>query len=589
MFGTVFSFELKRWFKSWVFYLYLAIFFGISFLSMLAVIGVFDSVKSTSVSLLHMNSAYMLNGLISSYNTLLYFLFPSIIGMAIYRDYKYNVHSILYSYPFSKGEYLLGKFTSSFIITLLISMMMGVGAFLASLFPWGNQALLGPNDLWNYVQIYVINLIPNMLFMGAIVFAIVTLSRSIYAGFITIIIIMILKGMIGSIASDVEYRELGALLDPSGDLAIKYYTRYWSIDELNVNDLPLEKFYLFNRLIWLSISAITLLILGKVFKFSQQPATFSWNKKDKGERLVKNNFGGIFKIELPKVHYHFSTGANWSNVLTFSKMDFKFLARNRVFWILIGVGLLFMILVASFSMTMYGTPTYPLTRQMLLIPGGTFNFFILMVTFLGAGLLVHRGENTRMNLLVDSTAVPNWVLFTSKFFALISLQLMLLLVTMIASIGIQIYNGYYNFEIGLYLQSLVGFDWVEFIIWTLMALAIQTFFKNYIVGFFALLVMQMGWPTLDKIGVEQAVFIFNSIPTPSYSDMDGFGSSAKSGRFIVFALYWFLFVAGISGLTLLFWRRGVFSGLKERLSYVKERAKPVILVPTIFSLLLLSV
>lgn len=581
MFRTVFTFELKRWFKSWVFYLYLAIFFAISFLSMMSTIGVFDAVKNTSASLLQMNSAYLLNVMLDSFNTLLYFLFPSIIGMAIYRDYKYNVHHILYSYPFSKWQYLLGKFTSSFLVTLLISMMMGIGSFLATLVPWANPELLGPNELWNYVQVYVINLIPNMLFIGVLIFAVVTLTRSIYTGFITIIIIMIVQGIINSIAADVDYRELGALLDPSGGQALSYYTRYWSVEELNVNNLPLEKYYLLNRFIWLVISLISLVVLGKVFKFEQQPATFSWKRKIKGDRVVKNNFGGIFKIVLPKVQYDFSFKANWSNVFAFAKIDFKFLARNRVFLILIGVGLLFMILVASFAMTMYGTSTYPLTRQMLMIPGATFHFFILMITFLGAGLLVHRGEHTRMNLLVDSTAVPNWVLFVSKFFALIGLQLMLFALIMLTSIGIQAYNGFYQFEIGLYLQSLLGYGWIEFIIWALMALAVQTFFKNYIIGFFVLLVLQIGWPAISKIGIEQPIFFFNSIPTPAYSDMNGFGSSADFGKFVIYAFYWSLFVAGLSGLTLLFWRRGVFSGLKERFYYAKKRATCIVLGPTI--------
>lgn len=548
---------------------------------MMSTIGVFDAVKNTSASLLQMNSAYLLNEMLDSFNTLLYFLFPSIIGMAIYRDYKYNVHHILYSYPFSKWQYLLGKFTSSFLVTLLISIMMGIGSFLATLVPWANPELLGPNELWNYVQVYLINLIPNMLFIGVIVFAVVTLTRSVYTGFITIIIIMIVQGIINSIAADVNYRELGALLDPSGGQALHYYTRYWSVEELNANNLPLEKYYLLNRLIWLIISLIALFVLGKVFKFEQQPATFSWKRKIKGERVVKNNFGGIFKIVLPKVRYDFSCKANWSNVFAFAKIDFKFLARNRVFLILIGVGLLFMVLVASFAMTMYGTSTYPLTRQMLMIPGATFHFFILMITFLGAGLLVHRGENTRMNLLVDSTAVPNWVLFISKFFALIGLQLMLLALIMITSMGIQAYNGFYQFEIGLYLQSLLGYNWIEFIIWALMALAVQTFFKNYIIGFFVLLVLNIGWPAISKIGVEQPIFFFNSIPTPSYSDMNGFGSNADFGRFLIYTFYWSLFVAGLSGLTLLFWRRGVFSGLKERLYYAKKRSKAIVIVPTL--------
>lgn len=581
MFKTVFTFELRRWFKSWVFYLYLGIFFLISFFSMMSTLGVFDALTNTSASLLQMNSPYLLNSMLNSFNTLLYFLFPSIIGMAIYRDYKYNMHAILYSYPFSKWQYLLGKFTSSFVVTLLISLMMGIGSYLATLVPWAVPELLGPNTWWNYIQVYLINLIPNMLFMGAIVFTVVTLSRSIYAGFITIIILMVIQGLIHAIAADVNYKELGAILDPSGNLGINYYTRYWSIDEINANNLPLEKYYIWNRLLWLGISIVALFTLGKVFQFSQQPAGFSWKRKAEGDRMVKNNFGGIFKIELPKVNYTFSTKTNWSNIFAFAKMEFKFLARNRVFWILIGVGLLFMVLVASFAMTLYGTTTYPLTRQMLMVPGSTFQFFITMVTFLGAGLLVHRGANTRMDLLIDSTAVPNWVLFISKFFALIGIQLMLLFIVMFTAMGIQAANGYFAFEIDLYLKSLIGFDWIEFVIWALMSIAVQTFFKNYIVGFFALLVIQMGWSALRHIGIEQSIFFFNALPKPSYSDMNGFGSSGKLGRFVVFVLYWSLFVAGLAGLTLLFWRRGVFSGLKERFYYAKKRAKFIVVGPTI--------
>lgn len=583
MFGTIFYFELKRWFKSWLFYLYIAIFFSICFLAMASSIGVFDSVKNTTASLIHKNSPLILNSLIDSFNILLYFLFPSIIGASVYRDYKYNVHHILYSYPFSKLDYLLGKFLSSFLVTLCITLMMGVGAYLATLLPWANEQLLGENHIWNYLQVYIFNIIPNMLFIGSIVFVVVTLSRSIYVGFVTILILIIFQGLVNGMASEIDNRELAALIDPGANQAIRYYAQYWTVNDINNNNLPLEKWYLLNRVIWLGVSILFLVILSKVFSFTQQAYTFSWRKKVKGERVTKNNFIGIFKIELPKVNYDYSTLRNWKNVFAFAKFDFKYLAKNKVFMILISVGILFMILVSGAAMSMYGTSTLPVTREMLAIPGQTFELFILIVTFLGAGLLIHRAQLANMNLLVDATETPNWVFFVSKFLALTLLQLVLLLSIVITGVLIQSYNGFYDFEIGLYFKYLLGISFLPYLIWTLMSMAVQTLFKNYIIGFLFLVVLMIAWPSLRAAGIEQLVFFFNKSPKPSYSDLDGFGTGLA--RYYIFSFYWLLFVLFLGGLTLLFWRRGVFTGLKDRFYFAKRRAIPSIVIPTVVFLL----
>src|SRR5699024_6837672 len=116
MFKTIFSFEFKRWIKSWQFYLYTGIFFLLGFFLMADLLGFFDSFSVTSTSLEIVNSPLMINALIEGMNRLMYFLFPTIIGASIYRDYKYNAHQIFYSYPFTKTNYLLGKFLSAFSI-----------------------------------------------------------------------------------------------------------------------------------------------------------------------------------------------------------------------------------------------------------------------------------------------------------------------------------------------------------------------------------------------------------------------------------------------------------------------------------------
>lgn len=578
MFGTIFSFEFKRWLKNWVFYLYLAIFFALGFFSMASVVGVFDFLNVTSTSLIKMNSPLMLNGLIEGFTTFLYFLFPSIIGASIYRDYQYNMHYVLYSYPFSKLNYLAGKFLSSFLITLLISLSIGVGMFLATLLPWANDLLLGPNSLWNYAQVYLFSTIPNILFYGSIVFVVVTLSRSVYIGFIAIVIVIILQAILSGLAGDTSNKELVALLDLSGYRAIEYYTSNWSIDEINTKNLPIEKWYILNRLIWLGVSVLFLVLLSCTFSFSQQAFSFG-RKSSKSERFTKNNFSGFIRIVLPKVDYNYSLKAQWCTILHFTKLETKYLVKNKVFLILVGLGILMMLLVASATTSMFGTSIYPVTRVMLDLSGSTFRLIIVIVTFLGAGLLVHRGQLSRMNLLVDATATPNYVFFASKLLSLIIVQGLLLLVIMLGGIAVQIHNGFYQFELGLYLQQLFTIHWIWYVIWAGLSLAVQTFFKNYLVGFFALLILFLFGNSISSLGIEQRIFFFNKLPNPSYSDMNGFGSDLTV--YYIYAIYWLLFIGGVCGLTLLFWRRGVISSLKERFAIAKFRASKIIVIPTV--------
>lgn len=570
MFSTIYTFEIRRWLKSWELYLYLVLFFAMTFFAMASSVGVFDAVKNTSSSLLVMNSPVMLSTIINSFNMFVLFLFPSIIGMSIYRDYKYDMHQLLYSYPFSKWQYLLGKFLAGISIVLLINVVMLLGSFLATLLPWANAELLGPNHFWTYAQVLLITVLPNILFMGALILSIVTLTRSVYVGFIAIIIIMVIQGLLDNLSNDLDYREIAALLEPSGMLAMDYYTNHWSVQQVNTSNLPLEKWFVLNRLIWLGVSCLFIIGLGRLFSFTQGGISFSLFGKKQGQVMTKNNFGGIFTIDLPKVDYVFSCKANWQNTWAFTILDFKFLAKNRVFLILIGVGVLFMVIMSTFAMTMYGTSTYYITRQILTVPGSVFSLFIAVITFLGAGLLVNRARLTSMYLLSDSTPCPSWVMFLSKSFALIAMQICLLFVILITGIGIQMAHGYYHFELGLYFQKLFAIELPAYILWAILALFIQNLFKNYIIGFFVILLFYLGWSVIGKIGIEQPIFYLNELPRLNYSDMNGFGSSLP--RYYTFLLYWFLLAGSLWILGLLFYKRGTGVSATKRFTQAKKRS-----------------
>ena len=575
MFSTIYNYELKYWLKKPSFYIYLAIFFGLGILIAAASAGIFDSITVSTGSSKIVNSPIAITGSFMGVSTLIFFLFPSIVGLSTFRDYKSNMHSILYSYPFTKANYLFGKFLSAMTIVFIIVISLGFGMFIGFRLPGTNSEIVNDFHILSYIYTYFVYVIPNSFLFGAIVFAVVTFSRNISAGFITVVLLMFIQGLASNLLSDTDNRFLAAMMDPFGGDALEYFTKYWTVAEQNEQFLPFKGVILYNRLLWLGVASLVFGLVYKFFTFSQNALSFSFTKPKK-ERVIKSNFGGITRINLPKVNYDFSFIQNLKTTWSLSNTDFKYIVKSWPFISIVLVGLIF-ILLSSLSLgQIFGTKTYPVTWKMLAIPGGSFALFINILTFLYAGMLVHRSRIENVNHLVDVTPIPNWSLLLSKFVALLKMQVLLLIVMMIGGMLIQIYHGYYKFEIGQYLFSLYGLKFIHFIIWAFLSLLIQTLFKNPYLGLFALLVISIGMPFLSKLGIEQSIFQYNAGPNYSYSDMNGYNNTLS--RYFIYKTYWVFGGIILLILASLFWVRGIPNSLKERFKIAKSRlnAKAII-------------
>ncbi|WP_033962117.1 ABC transporter permease/M1 family aminopeptidase [Psychroserpens jangbogonensis] len=569
MFTTIFKHELKYWFNKSSFYIYLAIFFILGLLFSAINAGFFDFLTSTTGSSQIVNSPIGVIGLFNGLTTLIFFLFPSIIGVSVYRDYKSEMHTILYSYPFTKANYLFAKFFSSVTIVTLIVLVIGIAMFIGFRLPGTNEDIVGAFRFTAYLQAYFIYIIPNILLFGAIVFAIVTYTRNIAAGFIAIILLMLIQGLVSSILSDPDNRFLSALLDPYGAEAANYYTRYWTVAEQNEDMLPIKELIIYNRLLWLGIGTLIFGFVYKFFKFSQNAISFSF-RKQKGQRMTKTNFGGITRINLPKVDYDFSFVQNLKTTWKLSNIDFKYIVKSWPFISIVLVGLIFILIGLSGVGNLFGTDTLPATWKTLM-GGAGFFLSINVCTFLYAGMLVQRARTANTDQILDTTPIPNWTLLLSKFIALLKMQLLLLVVIMVSGMIFQIYKGYYNFEIGHYIKELFGLRIIHFAIWALLSLFVQTLFKNQYLGLFVLLIIAIGMPFLSFAGIEQSIFKYNQAPGFSYSDMNGYGTSAS--RHLIYKTYWLLGGLVLLVLASLFWVRGLPHSFKERLSIAKFRFK----------------
>jgi ABC-2 type transport system permease protein len=584
MFYTIFSFELRYWLRKPSFYVYSGILFLLSLFTMATAAGLFESITVSINSITIVNSASSINGLLNEMAIIAYFLLPAIIGGTIYKDYKHEMHSVLYSYPFTKWEYLLAKFLAGICIATLVIVAAALGVFLGSVFPGTNPDLLGPFKLINYTQPFIYYIIPNLIFFGAIVFGVVTFTRNINVGFITILGLFLIQIFASNLTQDLDNKMLAALLDPYGFQANAYYTEYWTIYERNQNPLPWGEVIFYNRLLWTGLGLGIFTLVYRAFSFSQQAFSFDLFGKKKGERVTKKNFGSILTVSLPKVKFDFSWAQNLKLAWTLSNIDLKYIVKGWAFIIISLVGLLISLSVILLGAEIFGTDTLPVTWQMLQLPGTFFSLFINILTFLYAGMLIHRSRTSDMDQLVHVTATPNWTILLSKFLALVKMQMILLSIIMIAGIGVQLFNGYYNIELGLYLFDLYAISLIHVVIWGLLAILFHSFFKNYYIGFILLLLISIGISFLGSIGIEQDIFQFNQAPGTPYSDMNGYGHFLT--EYYVYKAYWLLLGIVFYVLSIVLFRRGLPGSIKERLQNAKREFSPTLL--TIFTLSLVG-
>ncbi|MFD2968946.1 ABC transporter permease/M1 family aminopeptidase [Sphingobacterium bambusae] len=581
MFSAIFTFELKRWFKNPAFYIYGVLFFVFALFTMGSSLGVLDQATATTSSPVYANSPMSVSGMLNALSIFVYFVLPTIVGASIYRDFRYGVHHVLYSYSLDKTSYLSAKFLSSLCITVLIVCMTTLGFLAAQLLPNVNPDLLGPNHPWSFLQAYFYFVIPNLILFGAIVFALVTYTRNIYIGFIFIIFLFVLDAFLGQLRSNMDNEFLASLIDPFGFDAMRYETKYWTIDEQNVNNIPFRGAILYNRLIWGGLGLLVLALVYCTFSFSY--AGVQLGKAKAPKRVTKNNFGSIMLVNLPAVKLNYSFFAYLKTAWNLSQHDFKYIIKNWVFIIMMIFAVLMVAVMTSSAGQLYGTETYPVTWMMLRNTGSIYSFFLTLIIYLFSGLLVQRSSLARMNLLVDATAIPNWALFFSKFLAMIKITCLVLFISMLTGIGYQLSQGYFQVEVGHYLYELFVLDMLNYVLLILFALFIHAFFKNYYIGFFVCLVIVMVMPMLSKVGLEQSIFKFNQGPRYSYSDMDGYGDVR---HYIWYKVYWLLFALFLTGITQLFWRRGIISSVKDRWATAKSRGTAVIYVPMLAALVL---
>src|SRR6478736_7635529 len=566
MFSEIFLFELKYRLRRPATYIYFALLFLIGFLFMNIAGGAFKGATASAGSKVYINSPAALASIITIISYFGVLIISAIMGNAIYRDFEHRTHALFYTTPIKKWEYLGARFLGSFLITILVFLGIGLGLMFGELpWPWLQADKFGPFNLMAYLQPYLLFVWPNMLFIGAIFFTLATLTRNILSTYIGSIIFLVLYGVSKSLTQDLDNEFLVTLLDPMGNAALKFTTKYWTVADKNTKFLPLNTEILLNRAIWLGTGLI--ILAGCYFRFSFSFFASEGKTKRKPASDKISNVSAANRFILPLVNPTYTKLQSLNQYGRLLKMEFLGSVKNVYFIAIAFAGMVFLFVSGTQIGKIYDTATFPVTSQVMLILTGSFYLFLLIIIVYYSGELVWRERDNRMNQIYDALPIPNWVPFASKLSALMLIQVVLLALVMVCGMIIQVAKGYFELEPLLYIKGLFGLQLIDLFLLCVLAMLVQVVVNNKFLGHFIVIAYYLFSIFQGQMGIEHNLLKFNSDPGVQYSAMNGYGHFIAP--YVIFKLYWGAFAVLLALLSNLLWVRGTETLLKWRLKVAR--------------------
>jgi ABC-2 type transport system permease protein len=557
MFLEVLQFELKLHLKGRLFIFGCAIFFLLAFMGVAS-----PNVQFGSLGGANYNSPF---AIVQTH------IFMAMIGVLIgaaflnsaaLRDTEQRMAEIIYSTRIGRLDYVLARFIGAFIATYLVFVAASVGFAAASFMPWLDPDLIGEFNLWHYVYASVFIGLPALFANSAIVYAFAVITRDQRISYAVIIGLLVVYQVAAGMLGDMDYRTAAALVDPTGGAAIGEVMQYWTVFERNSKVVPLEGTLLLNRVLWLALGA--LLLTFTVWRFQ-----FVLSKKRRSKKKIKDDEASDLvskPADFSSKAAEISSATAWHQFLARTGFEVRGVLKSVFFWVLLALAAA-LSLGNFFSLSqIYGTTVYPVTRSLIQMMSGSVTLsLMIIVVFYGADL-IWRDRETRYQDILGASPAPSWTFVLAKMVAALMVVLIFVFETALIAVLFQVFNGYTNFEFGLYVVSYLYDYALIFYFIIVLSLVVQIVVPNKYIGMLIMVAYILALMSISNMGFEDPLYIYGATSSTPYSDMNGY--DGLLGHAAWYSLYWWCFAAviGVIGYTL--WNRGPLEKLRTRIGNI---------------------
>ncbi len=560
------AFEIRYQLKNPVFWVSVAIFFLLGF-----GLAASENVSFGSPGSVHENSPFTAAISMGLFALFYLFVITSFVANAVVRDDATKFGPMIRATPVGRSNFLAGRFLGGLAIATLGYVAVPLGIAVGSAMPWVDPETVGPGGFMIYAWPFLIIAIPNLIFSSALLFSLATVTRSMLASYIGVLVLVMAYLAVSVVAGeDPANLVTAARYEPLGTAAIGEATRYWTSAEMNTRLLPLEGNLLFNRIFTLGLSAVFLAIAWARFSMTER-APSRWQLRRLAKQAAKTAKAGSAAPQVLTAPVHRSFGAGHALA------SFMIRLKTEVLQVLKSPGLIVLLLIAvSFTtlnlvtaQTLYGTASYPLTAGIITTVLGSVTLFSLIVAVFYGGELVWRERDVKINEIVDATPAPGWAVFVPKIIAIFVVLIIMSLAGMATGIIYQLAKGAQSIDLGLYLSAYVWPQTADLLLIAVLSVFFQVLSPNKYVGWGLILVWFLSRIFLQNLGYSNMLYMYGAGPAEPLSDMNGTGGFWVGG--LIARAYW-----GCFGVLLLVfshwaWPRGTVVAVGPRLKGIRSR------------------
>lgn len=519
----------------------------------------------------HLNSPFTVMQSVGLLSLLSIFVLTVFCANAVSRDAEHGMREIVYATSIGKLRYLAARFAGALAATVTVFCFAVVGLFAAPMFAEIDPARLGPTSPGAYLWALAVMALPNLLFAGAVVFAVAVLSRSVLASYVGGVFLymgyMVVATLIDSPLmqfaepTSPETLARAALIDPFGISAFFQQAWYWTPVQRNTQVVELQGYFLANRLLVVALAAAILAVTYRVFSFrlagSAPPARTAAEASPAPGRRYR-----------PAPVAPESAACRWAAVRAAMRVEFRSTAASKPFLAL----LLLWVSVAAISVVdgpvkEYRTRLYPTTGTMLEALEMPLAFMATLMIAYFAAEVVWRERLVRADEIVDATPAPSGAFYLAKAGALVLLAWLMAAVGILVAVGYQLSMGYTRLHPGLYL-SIFWFTGLPLAIFAVVAVLVQTLSPNRYLGILVALLPGMMMLQPESFRLRDGLLRFANPPRVAYSEMNGF---LGAGTFALYMAYWAALAGVLALVTVGLWRRGRLQTLWRRTRALPRR------------------
>ena len=483
----------------------------------------------------------------------------ALVSSAVLRDFDDGVHELVFTIRVTRFGYLVAKFLAAFLAMLLVFGAVPLGALLGTIAPWADQTYLQPIVMWHYVQPWLVIGVPGILFLSATLFAVGAITRSAFAGYVTGILLLVGLTVAESLTRTLDNDRLANLMDPFALRTFGLVTRYWTPAEKNTLVLPWDGFLAENRLLWMSVGLILLVIafravrLEKAVGFGRRRRSAAAGEANTAAPREARPSAVLTPTRAAARHAYQAPSvlAGWWSVTMFHARS---LLRSVPFLAIATIGLINVFMSGWLADQSGLTPTWPMSWLMAESAVGASSLFMLVLLTFYAGELVWRERQVKLDQVLDASPVRTASILTGKFSAMMLLLAAFAATGMIAGMLVQVMKGFPVINLTTYLLAVFVVDFPTWFVMVAMAFLVQSLVPRKPIGHVVMILIFFSTIVLSNFGWGYKLIMLSEAPAYQWSDLNGAGPYPSA--FFTVQGYWLSLTVLLLGLTYLVWRRG---------------------------------